>query len=343
MSSKPFDLSTDVATIVSSVNEVITVSSSIWEFDANVKFYSNIASSSQVNDLGGYFQTVYDASPTSSLSTPLFDLTFGYATGSYYNLVGSATSSNTEKTKIYRQMASLLLGNPDSMFQVNSKNAKEAFFVAVRRSMMKDELKKGSITVELSGSNAAGTSFTATITDTNAASVFKQAVGGDYAPLYSSASSSLEVGQVWYQAGVIVLRPNESFGDSGAIEAPFSGSGLARQLYNLMISGNINTLVDGFRNFTNKIDFHNQTNLHSSIFFCRAYNNEFNYSSNPTFVDDNQRIRVTSGSNVMQTRTYVTTIGLYDENDNLLATGKVNKPIVKSFENESIFRIRLDN
>lgn len=331
MSFKTLDLGNDVATLVSSVNEVITVSSSIWEFDANVKFYGNIASASLVDNLGGYFQSIYDASPTSSLSTPLFDITYGYATGSVHNLVGSSTSSNTEKVKVYRQMASLLLGDPDATFTMNSTAAKEAFFVAVRRSMMKDELKKGSIAVELSGGVG-----TTTLTDTNAAASFKQAVGGDYAPLYSSASGSIETGQVWYQAGIIVVHPDSTFHKDTPL---FSGS---NQLHSVERSGTINNCVDGFRNWTNKVDFHNQTNLHSSIFFCRAYNTEFNYSSNPTFVDDNQRIRVTSGSNILQTRAYVTTVGLYDENDNLLATAKVNKPLMKSFENELILRMRLD-
>jgi hypothetical protein len=90
------------------------------------------------------------------------------------------------------------------------------------------------------------------------------------------------------------------------------------------------------------VNLHNQTNLHSTVYFCRALNQEFNYSSNPTFVDDDKRIRVTSGSNILQTRTYVTTIGLYDANDNLLAVGKLNKPIVKSPDTESVFRLRLD-
>jgi hypothetical protein len=111
---------------------------------------------------------------------------------------------------------------------------------------------------------------------------------------------------------------------------------------NAQYSSSINQLVDGVRRKTEKVAMHNQTNLFSTVYFCRAENTEFNYSSNPTFVDDNQRIRVTSGSNILQTRTYITTLGLYDANDNLLAVGKVNKPITKSPDNESVFRLRLD-
>lgn len=176
------------------------------------------------------------------------------------------------------------------------------------------------------------TSAQITASDDGAVTNFKQTVGGDYAPL---KSGSTELGQVWYNAGVIVLNA------TGSWEANTAWSG-TKTLENSEASGSINNVVDGLRTHIEKINFHNQTNLYSSIYFCRAGNAEFNYSSNPTFVDSNKRIRVTSGSNILQTRTYVTTIGLYDANDNLLAVAKVNKPITKGPDNESIFRIRLD-
>ena len=101
-------------------------------------------------------------------------------------------------------------------------------------------------------------------------------------------------------------------------------------------------MVDGFRTHVETMQVNNQTNLQSSVYFCRALNNEFNYSANPTFTDDQGLIRVTSGSNILTTQTYITTVGLYDENDNLLAVGKTNKPILKSPQTEAILRLRLD-
>lgn len=327
MSFKTFDLSHDVASIVSSINEVVAVSSSIYAFDQNVKKYSNIASSSAEAVLGGYWQTVFDASPTSSLSTALMDMTYGYATGSVYNLPVTATSSQNEKIKIYRMMASALLGNPDSLFTINNVPTSECFFIMVKRNIQKDELKKGATAVILNQ-----TSTQVTGSDDGAVVNFKQTVGGDYAPLKSGTT---EFGQVWYNAGVIVLGASASWG----ADTFWSGT---KTIQNSQSSGSINNLVDGLRLHLEKINFHNQTNLYSTIYFCRATNSEFNYSSNPTFVDDNKRIRVTSGSNILQTRSYVTTVGLYDANDNLLAVAKVNKPITKSPDNEAIFRIRLD-
>ena len=318
-----------MASIVSSINEVVSISSSIYANNANVKFYKNIASSSAETDLGGYWESVYDSSPTSSLSTAMLDVTYGYSTASLLNLPITVSSSQNEKIKIYRHFASQLLGDSDSIFTVNGAVQNECFFIMIKRNIQKDEIKKGStvIIVNRTGSQASAS-------DDGAATSFKQTIGGDYAPLKYYGTGS-ELGQIWFNAGVIVLPT------SLAWPAVTSWSG-TKSIYNSQASSSINQLVDGLRTHVEKISFHNQTNLYSTIYFCRANNAEFNYSSNPTFVDANKRIRVTSGSNILQTRTYITTIGLYDANDNLLAVAKVNKPITKSPDNEAIFRIRLD-
>jgi hypothetical protein len=338
-----------VASIVSAVNEVITISSSLFipdTGDQNVKTYSNIASSSAGPALGGYWQTVFDSSPTSVQSTALFDVTFGFSTSSaYYAAAGlNATGSANEKVKIYQEMASLLLGNNGSTFSIAGSGSNECFFILVKRGIMKDELKKGVISLILSG-NYNGY---VTGTDTGAASSYKQTVGGDYAPIFSGTSTSqgAELGQVWYNAGVVVVpakNANLPWINVTATSGAWSGSNPAgSSLTGAIVDSTIDSLVNGIRQRVDRINFQNQTNLYSTIYFCRATNTEFNYSSNPTYVDASQRIRVTSGSNVLQSRTYMTKVGLYDANDNLLAVGSVNKPIMKSPDTESIFRIRLD-
>lgn len=329
MSFKNFDLANDVASVVSSINEVVSVSSSIYANNANTKMFTNIASASAGSDLGGYWQTIFDASPTSSLSTALLDMSFGYATSSAYNLLVTSTSSQNEKIKIYRQFASVLLGDPDSTFTVNSASRSSCFFISIKRSLQKDEIKKGATLLVLNQNVSQ-----VTASDEGASTQFKQTVGGDYAPLKYNGTGS-EIGQIWYNAGVIVLPTDLAYPASVA----WSGT---KTLIESQSSSSINQNVDGLRTHIEKVNFHNQTNLYSTIFFCRAGNSEFNYSSNPSFVDSNKRIRVTSGSNILTTRSYITTIALYDANDNMLACAKVNKPVCKSPDNESIFRIRLD-
>lgn len=338
MSFKTFDLAHDVASIVSAVNEVISVSSSLFApplGDLNTKTYTNIASSSAGPILGGYWQTVFDSSPTSIQSTALFDITFGFSTSSayYYDATLAPTGSANEKVKIYKEMASTLLGVANATFQTGSSAAPECFFILVKRGIMKDELKKGTVELVFSG-----TSGYLTASDAGASSNYKQTVGGDYAPLMVGAN---EVGQVWYNAGVVVIpavNTNLPWEEGNWWGSNPSGPSLSSSI----TASTIDNLVSGLRSHLDKISFQNQTNLYSTIYFCRATNTEFNYSSNPTYIDDSQRIRVTSGSNVLQSRTYMTKVGLYDANDNLLAVGSVNKPIMKSPDTESIFRIRLD-
>lgn len=363
MSFKTLDLANDVSSVLSAINEVVQVSSSIYAKNANVQFYRNIVSASAGPgfDLGGYWETVFDSSPTSSFSTALFDMTYGYSTGSVYNVPATATSSQNQKVKIYRSLASVLLGDPDSIFTIDQTQQTECFFVMVKRGIQKDEIKKGATQMivndqfTITGRNTGSLVPSFTASDQGAASTFQQSVGGDYAPLLYNGTGS-EVGQVWYNAGIIVLAPQLLWDP----RIPWSGS---TNLSNMQFSASIGQLVDGLRagsagvvggpsvlagysaSASPPIDslfLNNQTNLYSTAYFCRALNSEFNYSSNPTFTDDSQRIIVTSGSNILQTRTYITTIGLYDPNDNLLAVAKVNKPITKSPDNECVLRIRLD-
>jgi hypothetical protein len=348
MSFKSFDLAHDVGSVLSAVNEVLTISSSLFGSpagDPNIKTYQNISSGSLTTPLGGYWQTVFDSSPSSIQSTALFDITFGFASssdaGSYYHKakVGTSVSSSyQEKNKVYREMASILLGSADQTFTINNVDAQECFFIMVKRGIMKDELKKGVVVVSLSGS----TNGVITGSDIGAGNSYKQTVGGDYAWLLNEGN---QIGQVWYNAGIIVIPATAgTMPWSVASTTRWSGSldGAAYNLDTIISSGTIDELVTGFRSHLENLAFQNQTNLYSTIYFCRATNTEFNYSSNPTFIDGSQRIIVTSGSNIMQSRTYITKVGLYDANDNLLAVGSVNKPITKSPDTESIYRIRLD-
>jgi hypothetical protein len=90
--------------------------------------------------------------------------------------------------------------------------------------------------------------------------------------------------------------------------------------------------------------FQNITNINSTLVFCRATADEFNYSSNPTYVDEDDRIVVIDegqGDN-QRSFTFPTTVGLYDANDNLLAVAKMSRPIEKNDEKDITIRVRLD-
>ena len=90
--------------------------------------------------------------------------------------------------------------------------------------------------------------------------------------------------------------------------------------------------------------FQNQTNIQSSIYFCRAAPGEFNYSTNPTYLDANGNLQVIEDQTDPTERsfTFFTTVGLYNANNELMAVGKLSRPVEKNDEKDLNVRVRLD-
>ena len=90
--------------------------------------------------------------------------------------------------------------------------------------------------------------------------------------------------------------------------------------------------------------FQNVTNINSTLIFARATADEFNYSSNPTYTDaENRIVVIDEGSeDTQRSFSFPTTVGLYDANDNLLAVAKMSRPVEKNDEKDLTVRIRLD-
>lgn len=337
MSWKDLDQAQDISTQISVVNEVIPLTGTFFSgASAFHRTYVNITSGSAAS--GGFWETIYDGTPSSVSSSALVDLTFGISTGSSLSNYNE-TYLKSHKQRVYKEMAGLLLGSPSSLFSFNNTMYHDLFFLMFKRRIFKDEIKKGnfSINIQLSGTGAGATTNTLSLTDVGAASNYDTGPAGDEASLFSG---STEVGKVYYNVGIVAFHTGVFLpSNGGTMSVHWSGS--AGHLNTVPISGTIDNTIDGLRNRINNIELQNQTNIHSTIYFCRALNNEFNYSTNSTFIDSDGRIIPTSGTD-NQTRTYITTIGLADINNNILAVAKASEPIKKSPDTELVFRVRLN-
>ena len=153
-------------------------------------------------------------------------------------------------------------------------------------------------------------------------SVFKdQADGGTDSPgVISNTSGSVALGN----------PQNQVAGKDGV------GGGL-----DFVTGSSISGSADAIRNRINSVTFNNTTELNSTIYFARAGHNEFNYSSNPTYVDSTSQIRV-KNSSLDQPVSYITTVGLYSPDNELLAVAKVSEPLKKTPDTELTLRVRLD-
>ena len=92
--------------------------------------------------------------------------------------------------------------------------------------------------------------------------------------------------------------------------------------------------------------FQNLTNINSTLYFCRANADEFNYSSNSTYLDSSGNINVIDAAarqdGSQKSFSFVTKVGLHDAQGNLLAVAKLSRPVEKNPEKDITFRVRLD-
>ena len=111
-------------------------------------------------------------------------------------------------------------------------------------------------------------------------------------------------------------------------------------VYSLFTGSSIQTAADSLRHRILNVSFNNTTELNSTVYFCRAHHNEFNYSSNPSYLTESQ-IRVKNVPSDMPV-SYITSVGLYSPDNELLAAAKLSEPLRKDPTNELTLRVRLD-
>lgn len=301
-------------------------------------------------------------------------------------LFPSSSLMMREKMDIYSQFSQVLLGNAGSLFTVPLDSSGDvidsALFIAFKRLFARDQIKRETFAMRFyqSASNAydtlvpnlnvTTTSGSAIYTDLGAATKKFSTFGGQYGEIVDASITSNKVGLMFYDAGVAVFDLAKIISGSqfvsGTIDAMHplgllslgglntQTSGTAKFIPDLMVSGSIDNIVDHvcatrFQSGSlTAITFQNITNINSSLIFCRAKADEFNYSSNPTFVDASQLnkgkiVVIDDGEEATQnTFTYVTTIGLYNASSELLAVAKLSRPVEKSPERDLTFRVRLD-
>ena len=84
-----------------------------------------------------------------------------------------------------------------------------------------------------------------------------------------------------------------------------------------------------------------QETISSDYVFVRLRNNEFNYSENPSFISGSTG-EVIYSNFINQPQVYVTTVGMYNDANELLATAKMSRPLLKDFTKEALIRVKLD-
>ena len=337
------------------------------EEPTNVKFYSH-----------GMFNTVYDYNYLSSSANHIFDVTCGVS-ATAAKAFDPATGMELKKRNIYGQMAQLLMGydltgsiqlfDEDGDLLAGGEKMKEIIVLPFSRLLVKDEVKKETFEMRLDvsayNSTAQPMSDVITIADLNASTEYRvNSPVGDYGILYAQndpllnltpanddhkatidGTEHLRCGLIFYQAGVVVLT-GSIFGSlltnplDGSSTYEFFNDGADLGIDEVFTDNSIDEMNEAFLHRVENIQFNNTTELNSTVYFCRVNHNEFNYSSNPTYLEDS-RVRVKTQS-TDEPVAYITTVGLYNDRNELLATAKLSEALKKSPSTEFTIRARLD-
>ena len=319
-----------------------------WPNGNNIKNYAH-----------GMFQSVYDYPYLSSSANHIFDLTCGYPATS--SLSSSTATQNAKKINIYNEMAQVLVGFDQNgnirQFDQDGDLTRgtkfhDAIFINFTRLLAKDEIKKGSFVLTLGTTSASATAMTNTVLlkDINAQNSYKvNSPAGEYGILYltnsagttAATGSAQPAGLIYYQAGIVVLSSsvfNGRLSASVGFTPPTPGGRWS--ITGSLVSASISGTCDSFRHRVNNIQFNNSTELNSTVYFCRANHNEFNYSSNKTYLSASRMVvKNNSQDNPLA---YPTAVGLYSPDNELMAVAKLSEPLKKDPTNEFTLRVRLD-
>ena len=322
---------------------VDSVASPAWSnYSASLtSFYTSPVQ--QDTAIDSYYTNVYNFNPaTSNTKAEIqFSIAYGDIGGSGSLWYSAATPGLSPTSTIYKQFVNLLLGEDENNFFDfgTSTPAKGFFAITINRSHYKQSILPGSI--QLRGLTddpdiyiTDNSKLTSSLAFTNAGRRYTLGSGsfGD-GEMPSSVTTGV-YGYIYPDVGIILLNP-------ASLSEDIQTNAWERN-DNSNITNNARNLVSYITQFT----LQSQETIPSAYIFCRARNNEFNFSTHPNFISTTRNITGSSGAilnDFIETpSTYITSVGLYNDNHDLLAVAKLSKPLKKDFTLEALIRVKLD-
>jgi hypothetical protein len=330
-----------------------SITSTLWSTNTP-SLTTFFTSSTQVaSTAGNYYYNVFQTASTQTSAQVQFAIAYGNAAGSgslnFNQLVDGRSPSST----IYGQYQDLVLGDENTDFVFGAITSSEFIAISFDRSRYKESLFLGSLALTLKGQIAASGSITLTdnsnyvssVVYTNGGMRVFQLISGSQGIKNSSlqtdgyTTASGSYGWFLPDIGTILLNPKALSAPtaSGGIGFIFSGSAPATSAPITPPLRDIYTAISGGASFL----INSQETITSDFIFIRPQSSEFNYSENPSFISGSTG-EVIYSDFINNPQTYITTVGLYNDNNELLAVAKLSRPLSKNFTSEALIRVKLD-
>lgn len=307
------------------LGDLAVVSTAVWSEEVNPLTTFFTASNSSSYE---YYVPVYNKNPQTDTSAAVqFSVAYGHIKGS--GSLGDTTIVDTTNSKpskvIYSQYKALLLEPTVNKFVFGTDTPDDIFVVNLNRARYKQKLDPGNWQLKITNS---------TFIDGSGAGqnpVVNQS--GRVFNVYSGSggvtSSNDVYGLAYPDLGIIVL-------DALKIESATS----------LTVTRNdtaAKNAVELFKEIKVGAYFAARTEerISSNYYFVRVTNQESNYSNNPSFVTGSTG-ELRWSAMLQNPHTYITTVGLYDNTNNLLAVAKLSRPLLKTFNREALIKVKID-
>ena len=318
-----------------------SITSTLWS-TGNPTLTSFFTSSVQeAGSSGDYYLSIYQTASTEDTAAVQFDIVYCDVLGSGSTLFNSAVPENSPTKTMFGQYRALILEDENANFlfgtDTNIVTGSNFWVLSMERARYKESLFPGSLNLRLSGSGGIiqltdNSNDVSVNTFIGASRVFQLVSGSNGSGVNGSGyvAGSGSYGLVFPDLGTILLNPSAI---SQSIQVAPSRSNNSegfnnRRLYNAISLGASFTL-------------NSQETITSDYVFVRARNSEFNYSENPTFISGSTG-EVIYDDFINQPQTYITTIGMYNDSNDLLAVAKMSRPLLKDFTKEALVRVKLD-
>jgi hypothetical protein len=278
-----------------------------------------------------YYVNVFNTGSALSGSSVQFSIQYAHVSGSGSAAINAQASTAASPSRlVYGEYRNLVYGDETQNFVFNgntSTTSQDFYVINFSRARYKESIYPGSLLLTLSGSGA-----TTVFTDDSTVTTQTRFIGENrYFNVVATGSlTGTSFGYLFPDLDIIVLDCT-LLNTNGCVALPTRTSNTATN--NALLLFNSIKLGANFQ-------AQSQETISSRYFFTRVKNGEFNYTTNPSIIDSAGNLIY----NVLvdSPQTYVTCVGMYNDNNELLAVAKLSKPLAKDFTKEALIRIKLD-
>jgi hypothetical protein len=318
-----------------------------WTGQVTTLLRTNFVTASAQATINRYYYDIYQTNPTATGAAVQFSIAYGNRKGSGSENISSGENGKSPSSIIYGQYRTLINGDENTDFTFGNHTPNSIFVINVNRGRYKEKLLPGSFnlilnnggfSIKLTDNSATST----TVSYADAGRIYEIVRGENGTPFSGNGytANSGSYGKFLPDVGVIVLN-----GD--ALKAGGS-DGLALTINESSnVNGqNLNTFYNTFTspglglNTGSRFTLQSEETITSNYVFVRIRNSEYNYSTNPSIITGSGELKYDVLINTPQA--YLTTVGLYNDNNDLLGVAKLSRPLLKDFTKEALIRIKLD-